>query len=266
MNKKGVVFFDVDKTLIDWEIGINEPTEKTRESINKLKENGYLTMLATGRPKNIIRENLITLGLDGIIGSNGAYIEVDKKVILNEYIDVESLKEIVYFFEENKMDYMLEGQKTNYVNTMNNPVIERFLEGEDFTEENLTVEWDIESLEIPKIIVLTYSEEDFNKTKAAFESKGFAFMGNLHNGMFEMYDAKYTKGYGVKKLLEKLDIDKANSYAFGDGENDLEMFQEVKHGIAMGGYFEGLKEFAYDFTEDVKNEGITRGLEKLGLI
>ena len=152
------------------------------------------------------------------------------------------------------------------INNKNNPVVERFLEGEDFTENNLTLEWDVKSVEIAKIIVLTYSEEDFNKTKEAFESKGFAFMGNLHNGMFEVYDAKYTKGYGVKKLLEKLDINRDNSYAFGDGENDLEMFQEVKHGIAMGGYFEGLKEFAFDFTEDVENEGITKGLEKLGLI
>lgn len=266
MNKKGVVFFDVDRTLIDWEMGINEPTESTRESIKKLKENGYLTMLATGRPKNIIRKNLLTLGLDGIVGSNGAYIEIDNKVILNEYIATERLKELVTFFEENNIDYMLEAQKTNYINNKNNPVIQRFLEGEDFSENNLKLEWDVETLEIAKIIVLTYSEDDFNKTKEAFADKSFAFMGNLLNGMFEVYDAKYTKGYGVKKLLEKLNIDRDNSYAFGDGENDLEMFQEVKHGIAMGGYFEGLKEFAFDFTEDVENEGITKGLKKLGLI
>ena len=84
--------------------------------------------------------------------------------------------------------------------------------------------------------------------------------------MFEIYDERYNKGYGVKKLLEMLNISKEDSYAFGDGENDLEMFQEVKHGIAMGGYFEKLGEYAFDFTEDVQNEGITKGLEKLGLI
>lgn len=266
MNKKGVVFFDVDKTLIDWEVGINEPTESTRESIKKLNENGYLTMLATGRPKNIIRENLLTLGLDGIVGSNGAYIEIDNKVILNEYIETERLKELVNFFEENKIDYMLESQKTNYLNTKENPVIQKFLEGDDFSDNNLNLEWDINEVEVPKVIVLTYKEEDLNKTYEIFSNKGFAFMPNLHMGMFEMYDAKYTKGYGVIKLLEKLEIDREDSYAFGDGENDLEMFQEVKHGIAMGGYFEGLKEFAFDFTEDVENEGITKGLQKLGLI
>ena len=100
-----------------------------------------------------------------------------------------------------------------------------------------------------------------------FKDEEYAFMSNLSDGgLFEIYKSKYTKGYGVEHFLNVLDISKENAYAFGDGENDIEMFQAVKHGIAMGGYHPRLEEHAYDFTEDVENEGIEKGLKKLGLI
>ena len=54
MENKGVVFFDVDGTLIDWTKKIYAPTKATKAAIEKLRDNGYLTILATGRPMNII--------------------------------------------------------------------------------------------------------------------------------------------------------------------------------------------------------------------
>ena len=48
-------------------------------------------------------------------------------------------------------------------------------------------------------------------------------MANQFGDTFEIYVSKYTKGYGVDHLLEKLGIDRENAYAFGDGENDMDM-------------------------------------------
>ena len=42
---KGVVFFDYDGTTVDEVDEIKTATPTTVESLNKLKENGYLTML-----------------------------------------------------------------------------------------------------------------------------------------------------------------------------------------------------------------------------
>ena len=50
-NYKGAVFFDVDGTLVDERLEIFKPTSKTIESIQKLKENGYLVGIATGRAR-----------------------------------------------------------------------------------------------------------------------------------------------------------------------------------------------------------------------
>ena len=51
---KGVVFFDYDGTTVDEVDEIKTATPTTVESLNKLKENGYLTMLCSGRTQRLI--------------------------------------------------------------------------------------------------------------------------------------------------------------------------------------------------------------------
>ena len=267
MKHKGVVFFDVDGTLIDWTKKIYAPTKVTKDAIVKLRENGYLTILATGRPKNCIDEGIVDLGLNGYIASNGAYAEIDNKILFNETLDNKELKELLDFLEENNVVYMLEGQEYNYVLDINNEKISNLIKEVKLNIDNFSEEWDKETVKVSKIIAVAYDNKSFDLVCERFLKEGYAFMSNISNGgLFEIYKAKYTKGYGVEHLLNLLDISKDNAYAFGDGENDIEMFQAVKYGIAMGGYHEKLEQYAYDFTEDVANEGIEKGLKKLGLI
>lgn len=267
MKHKGVVFFDVDGTLIDWTKKIYAPTKVTKDAIIKLRENGYLTILATGRPKNCIDEGIVDLGLNGYIASNGAYAEIDNKVLFNETLDNKELKVLLDFLEENNVVYMLEGQEYNYVLDLNNEKISNLIKEVNLNIDNFSEEWNKETVKISKIIAVAYDNKSLHLVRERFSKEGYAFISNISNGgLFEIYKAKYTKGYGVEHLLNLLDISKDNAYAFGDGENDIEMFQAVKYGIAMGGYHEKLEQYAYDFTEDVANEGIEKGLKKLGLI
>lgn len=267
MKHRGVVFFDVDGTLIDWTKRIYAPTKVTKDAIVKLRENGYLTILATGRPKNCIDEGILDLGLNGYIASNGAYAEIDNNVLFNETLDNKELKVLLDFLEENNVVYMLEGQESNYVLDINNEKISNLIREANLNIDNFSEEWNKETVKVSKIIAVAYDNKSFDLVCERFTKEGYAFMSNLSNGgLFEIYKAKYTKGYGVEHLLNLLDISKDNAYAFGDGENDIEMFQAVKYGIAMGGYHEKLEQYAYDFTEDVANEGIEKGLKKLGLV
>lgn len=267
MKHKGVVFFDVDGTLIDWTKKIYAPTKVTKDAIVKLRENGYLTILATGRPKSCIDEGIVDLGLNGYIASNGAYAEIDNKVLFNETLDNKELKTLLDFLEENNVVYMLEGQEYNYVLDLNNEKISNLIKEVNLNIDNFSEEWNKETVKISKIIAVAYDNKSLDLVRERFSKEGYAFISNISNGgLFEIYKAKYTKGYGVEHLLNLLDISKDNAYAFGDGENDIEMFQAVKYGIAMGGYHEKLEQYAYDFTEDVANEGIEKGLKKLGLI
>lgn len=75
-----------------------------------------------------------------------------------------------------------------------------------------------------------------------------------------------TKGEAIKYLLEKFEIDRKDSYAFGDSDNDVEMLRAVGTGVVMGKHSKAAGEAATMFTGTVKEEGITTGLERLGLI
>ena len=77
---------------------------------------------------------------------------------------------------------------------------------------------------------------------------------------------KHKDVYKRQELIEKLGIDKKDTYAFGDADNDVEMMQAVGTGIAMGRHSEKVGEVASMVTGTVKEEGITMALKKLGLI
>lgn len=266
MNEiKGIIFFDVDRTLIDCIEGIQEPSEKTKDAIKKLRDKGYLTVLATGRPKSFLTKGLLDLGLHGYITSNGTYIEINDNIILNDIIAIETLKELVDYCRENQIEFILEGQEKSYFNNLKEGVGKELLEGFSLPTDNITDQWTIEEAPTSKIVVVDNGQDSFKELFNKF-GQNFTFMKHPGLSSYDMYRKNYTKAYGIDYLIEKLGIDKSKTYAFGDGENDIEMFQTVNCGIAMGGSHENLLPHSKRTTESVKNEGIYKALIDMGLI
>ena len=75
-----------------------------------------------------------------------------------------------------------------------------------------------------------------------------------------------SKGLGVQKVLEHFQIPKENAYAFGDADNDYEMFRAVGTGIAMGRHTPKLEQVSRMVTGTVQQEGIATALKELHLI
>lgn len=264
-NINGIIFFDVDGTLIDCRKGICDPTEKTKEGIKKLQEAGYLTILATGRPKSFVTKGIVDLGLDGYITSNGTYIELEDKVILNDEIDKEKLKEILHTCDKNDIKFLLEGQAKSYMKDLTKEYSKKIIDSFSLPRENITDKWSFDDISVSKIVVVDNGEESFKEFMEKFSDE-FVFMQHPGQNSYDMYRKNYTKAYGIEYLIDKLKFDKEKTYAFGDGENDIEMFQMVKYGIAMGDSHERLLPHAYKNTENVNNDGIYKALIDLNLI
>lgn len=262
---KGIVFFDVDGTLIDCRKGIEAPSVKTKESIAKLRENGYLTIMCTGRPMSFLGEELLNIGLDGYITSNGTYIELNSKPIFDDAIRKEKMSEIIDFLNERNIDYLLEGQVKSYINSFETEGSKRVLDGFALPIENITDQWHRDHISISKIVVVDNNQDTF-KEVFSFYGEEFVFMQHPGQTSYDMYRKGCTKAYGIEYLIKELGIDKENTYAFGDGENDIEMFELVAHGIAMGDSHPDLLKHAYDTTDNVKNEGIAKYLERTKMI
>jgi hydroxymethylpyrimidine pyrophosphatase-like HAD family hydrolase len=68
------------------------------------------------------------------------------------------------------------------------------------------------------------------------------------------------------KACELVGIDPANTYAFGDSENDIDMLEAAAHGVAMGNGTDRAKAAANYVTTAFDEDGIYKGLKHFGLI
>ena len=70
----------------------------------------------------------------------------------------------------------------------------------------------------------------------------------------------------LRAVIERLGIAKDHAYAFGDGRNDLCMFREAGHTVAMGNGAAELKAAAEFVTTDIHDDGVKNGLQHFNLI
>lgn len=74
-----------------------------------------------------------------------------------------------------------------------------------------------------------------------------------------------NKGTSLVRLIEKLNIKKEEVLAFGDGNNDLELFQNAGWPIAMENAGDKLKSYAKLVTKSNAEDGVADVLEKIFL-
>lgn len=77
---RGLVFFDLDKTLLNEQHGI-DPT--VRRALDELRANGYQPVIATGRPAAGIRDIMAASGIDSLVALNGQYVELAGDVVFS---------------------------------------------------------------------------------------------------------------------------------------------------------------------------------------
>ena len=72
------------------------------------------------------------------------------------------------------------------------------------------------------------------------------------------------KTYGIRKLTELLGMKMEDAVIFGDGYNDIRMFEEIPFSIAMGNAVQELRDIAFYVTADAKDDGIWKACEHFG--
>jgi len=274
---KNLVFFDVDGTLVTRN---NHIPKSTIQAIKQLKQNDVLPVIATGRAPVLIREIANKLKIDSYIAMNGQYIVYQGDVIYENPIDMTLVDKLVEFATE-QQDGMILSTRDEIIA---NSVISLTDRGRLFTFLKGIVGL------IPDRIQLYFWERMMKNTPAKedYADKDI-FMMNINADQEEevAYRKKFddhltftranersmdiinkgvSKAKGAQKLMTKLDIPKQQTYAFGDGLNDLELMQFVGTGVAMENGFEELKAASDFITTSVFDDGIANGLKKLKLI
>lgn len=263
--RKKIIFFDVDGTLVDCAQGMNCMLDSTKQAIRKLRENGHLVVLATGRPKSFLNDEIKNLNFDAYITSNGANIEVNHKIIYNKTIDIETLKEVISMSKKEEIDYVFEGYEFSYFSNLNTESIKKLIRIFSISNKYLKDTWDCKDILSNKMVLIFKNELQKELSIDLLKDK-FNFMRHPGQTSYDVYFKDCTKADGIKVLLDYLKISIEDTFAFGDGTNDIEMFQSVKYGVAMGNANDELKNISYLVTNDVFSHGIYNALSKLQLI
>jgi peptidyl-prolyl cis-trans isomerase B (cyclophilin B) len=79
----------------------------------------------------------------------------------------------------------------------------------------------------------------------------------------DILPANASKARGIIDVCQHFAIDASDCMAFGDGMNDLEMFDLVGFAVAMGDAKEALKERADFVTGTIEEHGIQAVLNRL---
>lgn len=263
-NYIGAVFFDFDGTLVDEREKIFLPTEATKASIETLQSNGYMVGLATGRSKCYIPETGIDF--DCFVTSNGAYAAVDDKIVVNEVINTADIIELFEFFRKNNMGFMTENQKQCFYSTTCYTQFEEMIETFNISMNNFSpMPESAASVRANKLMFTYDDEESLKKLRDKFSEK-FHITMHRHDPSGDLGIKGVSKAVGIQKVISEFNLDIADTYAFGDGENDYEMLSTVGHAVVMGHHSAKLSSIASLITDTVINEGVTKALEKLKLI
>ena len=257
MEKK-VLIFDIDGTILDLEKNIPEGVE---EAFKQARENGHITVIATGRAPFLAKAIVDQLQIDSYITYNGQIVQFEGKTIHKGVIDKEELKKLSEFaaLKDQPLVYMDSHEMVSNVSDHKDVIesISTLKVGFPRQAENFYLNNDIHQ-------ALVFCEEEVQEEyERAFPNLSFV---RWHRVSCDVLPKGMSKAVGIEILLEYLGETRQNAVAFGDGLNDVEMLKFVGTGVAMGNAVDELKKHATIVTEHVSENGLVNAMRQLKLI
>ena len=256
MKNKKMIVMDLDGTLLN----INhECSRKTRKYLKKLKDLGYIIVIATGR---VLRSAVeVTNGAEFanyVVASAGAVVyNMDKSMmVMEKKINLNLVRKICSNYNQDEircMNICNLFYHYKYMNSQNYcSAFERRISNIDsFLNDtnnivNVTVHANDNSL-IDKYYDMFKREE----LELLIMQDSFGTEKCL-----EIFDKGVSKYNAIKVIMEKENIKNENVIAFGDGLNDVDMIRLSGIGVAMGNALDDVKEVSDYITISHNDDGV----------
>lgn len=269
------VFLDVDGTYADYGI----VPEGHVQAVRSARAAGHKVLLCTGRPVSMLPESILAAGFDGLVASAGAYAEVDGKVLLDKRFPADLAARTVAALDSHGAVYILEAQDSLHVapekaDRLRTIIEEHFRRAPDGRASgssailgSVQVTANRAATAFAKISVF---EAPVPMEQIALEiGADIAVVANSiaddgrHAG--ELYQRGISKADGVAAAIAHLGIDREDTIAIGDGQNDLEMIAFAGVGIAIEGSSAELLALADHTAAPPHREGLVDAFAELGL-
>jgi len=272
-----ILFIDVDGTLVDYE---NNLPESAVDAIRKARANGHRVYICTGRSRAEVYQNIWDIGLDGMIGGNGSYVEDHEKVVRHSLLTLDQCRRAVDWLHRRGLEFYLESNNGLFASESFETGAERAVQlysarkGKAGTVRVRDVLPDLiyggalYRDDVNKISFVLSSYQDHIDSKEAFpDMKAGTWGGAGETALFGDLGVKdISKADAVRCLLDYLGADIGDTVAFGDAKVDIPMFEYCAYSVCMGSGGEEAKAAADHVTDGVDEDGLYKAFEYIGVI
>ncbi len=272
-----IIFIDVDGTLVDYE---NNIPASAVDAIRCARKNGHKVYISTGRSKAEVYDNIWDIGLDGMIGGNGSYVEDGGKVVMHQLITPDQCKHIVDWLHGRGLEFYLESNNglfaSEHFETGALEAIQRYSERKG-KNSNITVrdvfpdmifDGDLYRDDLNKVSYVLSSYQDYLDACEEFpDLQNGTWGGAGETALFgDIGVQNISKAHAIQRLLDYLHADVEDTIAFGDAKIDIPMFEYCNYSVCMGSGGAEAKETADYVTDDVTRDGLYKAFQYLKLI
>ncbi len=261
-KKKKIFFTDLDGTLLN---DAKEITPKTKEALDYIVKNGHCITLISGRPIPSVLAAKSSLGLHYpgmyLIGYNGGCIyDCDNaRFLMEKRVTLEDAARVLLTAKECGV----------YCQTYTDTHIVTNTHGKELDFYRQTVHMPVHvtpdilsMLEKPPLKLFAISLDDKKKLED-FRSALLAWAKDRLQMVYssdcylEIFPADSGKGSALSYLCKHLGVDKKDTLAAGDADNDLSMLLAAGTGVAMQNGSDTVKKAASIVTRhDNNNDGL----------
>lgn len=251
-----IIFFDIDGTLAN---GIEVP-KSAKEAIRKLRENQNIIFISSGRALPYVKKYFYQYA-NGYITNNGRLATMGCCEVLHDApIDKDLFDKVISaIYKTNAGASFFSKDKGFYI-------------GNEKGYRYLSEIWDDGFLakQNPDGIIYSFDVwfENEQMKKDLEKELGNRCLLNPH-GPHPSADVTVLgsdKSDAIKSVARYLNVPIENTYAFGDGINDISMLKVAGHGIAMGNARKETKQVADYITTDINDDGVYNACKHFNLI
>lgn len=276
-----LIFLDVDGTLVNYD---NELPSSAIAAVQAARKKGHKVYACTGRSKAEMPDFLWEMGLDGMIGGNGSYVEHEGQVVMHQLIPAEEARRVVDWLKARGLAFYLESNNGLFASDdfreAARPVLRLYsarkgmaqaevaqLEAEDALH-GLVYGGELYRDDLNKVSFILNSLADHEASKVAFPNlKAGTWGGVGERALFGDLGVKnISKASAIAALLAYLGADRKDTIAFGDAKIDISMLDYCQVGVAMGNGGPEILAMADLVTDHVDQDGLYKAFEQLGLI
>lgn len=275
-----IIFLDIDGTLIHGEK--QTIPDSAILAIRQARSNGHRVYLNTGHAKAQIYPELWQIGLDGLVGGNGCYIEDQGQTVLHRTLTLDECKRAVEWMRAHQFEFFLETNVGTFASEgliellvkvfpwdpdTNRKLIHKIFVG--LVEHGELIRSDVNKISFYMNSFITHQNSaDAQLAKADFSDLhvGTWAFPNYPDMWCELAQNGIDKGTAIPILVQHLGAKMENTLAFGDSEVDIPMLRQAAIGVAMGNAKPEVKLVADYVTKNANEDGIAHAFKHFDLI